>query len=89
MQDLPEEYLPSFQSRAQAIGERLRERRRALALTQEQLRAQLELELVYISRTQYSRIEQVRSAPDGVQLIGLQRVLGISFDWMLLGEPTD
>ncbi|HWQ14388.1 MAG TPA: helix-turn-helix transcriptional regulator [Roseiflexaceae bacterium] len=86
MQDLPEEYLVAQQALARAIGARVRARRGALGLTQEQLRARIELEQVYISRTQFSRIENGEVLPNAAELIALRAILGVSFDWLLLGE---
>jgi transcriptional regulator with XRE-family HTH domain len=70
MQDLPEEYLTS-------------RRRKALHLTQEQLRARLELEQVYISRSEYSRIENGDVLLDVAELIALRSILDVPFDWLL------
>lgn len=86
MRDLPEEYVVSQRALARAIGARVRLRRAALALTQEHLRARLELERVAISRTQYSRIENGEVLPDAAELVALHAVLGVSFDWLLRGE---
>jgi transcriptional regulator with XRE-family HTH domain len=86
MQDLPEEYLSHQRAIARGIGERVRVRRSALDLTQEQLRARMELAQVFISRTQYSRIENGEAMPSADELIALREILGISFDWLLLGK---
>jgi transcriptional regulator with XRE-family HTH domain len=89
MQDLPEEYLTSQRAIARAIGARVRVRREDLELTQEQLRARMELEKVFISRTQYSRIENGEALPDAAELIALRAILDVPFDWLLLGEGGD
>jgi transcriptional regulator with XRE-family HTH domain len=92
MQDLPDEYLTVQRTLARAIGARLRMRRDALAITQEQLRARMELEQVYISRTQYSRIETGEALPDAAEIIALCAILDMPFEWLLLGqgrEPAD
>lgn len=86
MQDLPEEYLIHQRVLARAIGARVRLRREELDLTQEQLRARMELEQVFISRTQYSRIENGEALPDAAELIVLCIILDVSFDWLLLGD---
>ncbi|NJN16479.1 MAG: helix-turn-helix transcriptional regulator [Oscillochloris sp.] len=86
IQDLPAEYQINQRALAQAIGARMRVRRTELALTQEHLRARMELAQVVISRTQYSRIENGESLPNAAELIALREVLGVSFDWLLLGE---
>ncbi|HMO58965.1 MAG TPA: helix-turn-helix domain-containing protein [Roseiflexaceae bacterium] len=85
MQDLPEEYQHSQRALARAIGARVRLRRVALELTQEQLRARMELDQVFISRTQYSRIENGETLPNASELIALRAILGVSFNWLLLG----
>jgi transcriptional regulator with XRE-family HTH domain len=85
MQDLPEEYRTRQEALAQAIGARVRSRRSELDLTQELLRARMELELVAISRTQYSRIENGEVLPNAAELIALRAILDVSFDWLLLG----
>jgi len=89
MQDLPEEYLSNQRAIARAIGERVRLRRSQLDLTQEHLRARMELEQVFISRTQYSRIENGEALPDAAELIALRAVLDVPFDWLLLGEQRE
>ncbi len=85
IQDLPEEYATSQRLLARAIGARLRLRRSELDLTQEHVRVRLELEQVFISRTQYSRIENGDTLPNAAELIALHSILAVSFDWLLLG----
>jgi transcriptional regulator with XRE-family HTH domain len=89
IQDLPEEYLSHQRMIAQAIGARMRLRRSELDLTQEHLRARMEFEQVFISRTQYSRIENGDVLPNAAELIALRTILDLSFDWLLLGEQSD
>jgi transcriptional regulator with XRE-family HTH domain len=89
MQDLPEEYLSTQRALARAIGARVRLRRIALDLTQDQLRARMELEQVFVSRTQYSRIETGETLPNAAELIALRTILGASFDWLLLGAGRE
>lgn len=89
MQDLPEEYLTNQRALARAIGARVRLRRSELNLTQEHLRARMELEQVFISRTQYSRIENGDVLPNAAELIALRAILDVSFDWILLGEKGE
>jgi transcriptional regulator with XRE-family HTH domain len=84
--DLPEEYASNWRTLARAIGARVRLRRSVLDLTQEQLRARLEFEQVYISRTQFSRIENGQAMPDAFELLGLHATLGVTFDWLVRGE---
>jgi transcriptional regulator with XRE-family HTH domain len=86
MQDVPAEYRSNQRVLAEAIGERMRLRREKLGLTQEHLRARMELENVYVSRTQYSRLENGEALPNASHLIALRRVLGVSYDWLLEGD---
>jgi transcriptional regulator with XRE-family HTH domain len=86
MQDLPEEYLSHQRTLARAIGARVRLRRNELDLTQEHLRARMEFEQVFISRTQYSRIENGEVLPNAAELIALRAILDVSFGWLLFGE---
>jgi transcriptional regulator with XRE-family HTH domain len=86
IQDLPAEYGSSQRALARAIGARVRQRRGELELTQEHLRARMELAQVYISRTQFSRIENGEALPNAAELIALRAILGLPFDWLLLGE---
>ena len=86
IRDLPEEYLTTQRTLARAIGVRVRLRRNELDLTQEHLRARMELEQVFISRTQYSRIENGDTLPNAAELIALRAILGVPLDWLLLGE---
>ena len=89
IQDLPEEYLSNRRALARAIGARMRLRRSELDLTQERLRARMELAQVFISRTQYSRIENGDVLPNAAELIALQAILDIPFDWLLLGQKAE
>lgn len=89
MQDLPEEYLIRERALAQAIGARVRARRAKLDLTQEHVRARMELEVVAVSRTQYSRIENGETLPNAAEIIALKAALGVSFDWLLEGEDGE
>ena len=73
---------------ANAIGERIRQRRRKLKLTQENLRVKMELENVYVTRSHLSRIENGESLPVASEIIALCTVLNVSFRWLLLGEET-
>ena len=85
-EDLPEEYAAYSRALARAIGNRIRQRRRQRGLSQERLRAQMELESVYVSRTQFSRIEIGESLPNAAELIALVKVLHVSCDWLLFAD---
>jgi transcriptional regulator with XRE-family HTH domain len=73
---------------ASAIGSRIREKRQQLGLTQEQVRAQMELENVYVSRTQYSRVENGESLPNAAEIIAMTKVLHVSFNWLMTGQEN-
>ncbi len=85
IRELPVEYETHERRVARQIGARLRDRRRQLALSQEQIRARCEVAQVAISRTQYSRIENGDSVPSAVELIAIHHALDVSLDWLLLG----
>jgi transcriptional regulator with XRE-family HTH domain len=89
IRDLPEQYLSNQRALARAIGARMRLRRSELDLTQEHLRARMEFEQVFISRTQYSRIENGDVLPNAAELIALRAILDVSFGWLLLGEKGE
>ncbi|MGI8550046.1 MAG: helix-turn-helix domain-containing protein [Dehalococcoidia bacterium] len=86
---LPEEHAASTRALGRAIGRRIRVRRVQLQLSQEQVRAQMELEHVYVSRTQFSRIETGASLPNAAELIALMTILRVQCAWLLFGpeEP--
>lgn len=85
-EDLPEEYAEYTHVLGNAIGARIRERRQAFRLSQERLRAQMELENVYVSRTQFSRIETGEALPNAAHIIALMKILQVSSDWLLFGD---
>lgn len=82
---VPEEYAQYRQALARAIGMRIRNRRRELDLGQEQVRAQMELENVYVSRAYFSRLERGEAVPDAAEVIALIKVLQVSCTWLLYG----
>lgn len=86
MHDLPAEYLIHREHLQSAIGGRMRVRREQLDLTQEMLRARLELADAFISRTQLSRLENGEALPDALEIIAISTVLGVSYSWLLTGE---
>ncbi|HNP70962.1 MAG TPA: helix-turn-helix transcriptional regulator [Kouleothrix sp.] len=88
MQDLPAEYLSHRRALAQAIGARVRVRREQLDLTQDVLRTRMELEQVFVSRTQYSRIENGEALPNAAELLALSAILAVSLDWLLRGATA-
>lgn len=83
---VPNEYADYKYALGSAIGARIRERRLALQLTQDVVRARMELENTYVSRTQFSRIESGESVPNAIEIIALVNVLQISCNWLLFGS---
>lgn len=83
---LPEEYATYKRALGRAIGERIRTRRFELDLSQESVRAQMELENVYVSRAQFSRIETGESLPNAAEIVALMTVLQSSCGWLLFGQ---
>ena len=83
---VPEEYAEYRQALAGAIGGRIRARRLQLKLSQESVRVQMELEHVYVSRAQFSRVEIGESLPNAAEIIALVKVLQISCSWLLWGN---
>lgn len=88
-QDIPEEFTAYEEALARAMGERLSRYRQQLGLTQEQVRARIELEQVYISRARYSRIELGKAIMRTSELIALIRALAVSGTWLLFGDEPD
>lgn len=86
MRDLPSEYQNRRHLLAQALGGRAMLRRDQLELTQDMLRARLELAQVWLSRSQLSRIENGEVLPDVLELLALSEALGVSYHWLLTGE---
>ncbi len=71
-----------------AVGARIRSRRLTMGLSQEKIRAQMQLENVYVSRTQFSRLELGESLPDAAEIIALAKVLRVSPGWLLLEQES-
>lgn len=85
-QDVPEEYTEYERALAQAIGGRIRQRRRQLKLTQEHVRIKMELESVHVSRARFSRIEIGVALPDAAEILALTVALEVSYSWLLTGQ---
>jgi transcriptional regulator with XRE-family HTH domain len=73
---------------AQAIGQRIKQRRKRLKLTQELVRVRMEIENVYVTRTQYSRLEKGIRLPNAAEIIALCAVLNVTYAWLLLGTDA-
>ena len=85
-QNVSEEYSEYKKSQAQAIGARIGQRRKQLKLTQEDLRMRMKDENIYVTRSQFSRIENGEILPDAGEVIALALVLDVSFQWLLEGK---
>ena len=68
-QNISEEHSQHKRSQAQAIGARIRQRRKQLKLTQEDLRIRMEAEHIHVTRSQFSRIENGEILPDAGEVI--------------------
>ena len=88
-EDLPEEYAAHSRMLGVAIGGRIRQRRRKLRLSQEHVRTRMQLENVYVSRTQFSRIETGEILPNAAEIIALAKVLQASCAWVLFGAEEE
>lgn len=83
---MSEEQSEHKRSQAQAIGARIRQRRKQLKLTQEDLRMRMEEEHILVTRSQFSRIENGEILPDAGEVIVLKLVLDVSYQWLLEGN---
>lgn len=84
--NVPKDYTRHKGLVARAIGNRIRQRREQLKLSQEALRQKLQLEGVYISRSQFSRLESGINLFSAVEIISLASALQISYAWLLQGQ---
>jgi transcriptional regulator with XRE-family HTH domain len=87
--NISSEYIEYRALLAKQVGSRVRQRREFLGLTQEELRAKLQFESVYITRTQFSRIERGHRLPDAIESLALATVLHVSIDWLIKGSEED
>ncbi len=84
--DVPEEYREHQRELARQIGSRIRQRRVQLGFSQRKVREQMELSSVSVTKSQFSRIELGELLPNAVEVIALSEALGVSCNWLLLGE---
>lgn len=85
-QGLPEHFRQHEELVAKAIGERIRQRRTQLDLTQDDLLARVEVNEVHISRTQFSRIENGHLLANAAEIVALAAALNVTCGWLLLGH---
>ena len=88
-QNVPEEYTAYERAVAEAMGARVRQGRKALKLTQEQVRIRMEAESISVTQTQFSRIENGESLLSAAEVIALAVALELPFEWLLLGRRDD
>lgn len=84
-QDVPQEYTEHEKALAQAVGARIRQRRKQLKLTQEIVRVRMEVENVHVSQGQFSRIENGESLLSVAEVVALAKALEVSYEWLLEG----
>jgi hypothetical protein len=84
--NITDEYTAFEIKLAQQVGVRLRERRKELGLTQEEVRFRMQDVGVYISRTQYSRAELGESLLNAAEVVALVQVLDVPERWLLRGD---
>lgn len=76
-----------YKGRKNLCGERVHEARCRLRLTQADLAARLQCEGVTLERDCISRIEIGTRFVTDYELLILARILGVSVNWLLTGEP--
>jgi transcriptional regulator with XRE-family HTH domain len=84
-QDMPAEYTEYERALAAAIGARIRQRRKILRLTQEQVRIRMETESVSVTRARFSRIEKGDALANAAEIVALVVALDVSYQWLLAG----
>jgi len=82
-QNVPEEYTDYERALAKAIGMRIRQRRHALRLTQEQVRIRMETESVSVTRAKFSRLEKGDALANAAEVVALAAALQVSYSWLL------
>lgn len=70
--------------RGMSLGHRVRERRKALSLTQSELASR-----VGVSQSTVVRTEKDETIPDGATLLAIARALGVSVHWIIDGRDAD
>ena len=67
-------------------GQRIREAREMLKLSQEQLAAKLQTEGLGVNQNSISRIETGKRLVADFELVALSKVLGVSMEWLVNGQ---
>ena len=87
-QDVPDDYNEYKRKLAGEIGKRIKDRREKLNFSQREIREKMQLASVFITRSQYSRLENGEKLPVASEIIALCSVLKVSCDWLLnIHEP--
>lgn len=68
------------------VGERVKDKREAKRLTQEELAHAMQREGVIIEQKAISRIELGQRLVPDYELLVLSKVLGVSLEWLLTGK---
>ena len=83
---VPRQYGTAKKQLARRLASRIRSSRKALDLTQTALRERLQLEGVFVTKSQFSRIELGEKLPDASEILAICKALKVTPDWLLLGE---
>jgi len=83
---VPRAYAQFTKLLAKRIGIRIQTRRAELSVSQCWLREQMQLEGVWITRSQLSRLENGQRLANAAELFALGRALKVSLSWLLTGS---
>jgi transcriptional regulator with XRE-family HTH domain len=86
---LPRQYHTFRRSLAHKLGTQIRSKRLELGLNQTEVRERLQLEGVFVTRSQFSRIEGGTRLPDAAEIIGLCRVFRVTVDWLFSSDKKE
>ena len=78
----------TFKGQVNIIGERLRQRRKELKISQKNLSAQLQVEGVMLLQKSISRIETGERVVTDYEVLTLAKVLKVDVMWLLAGEES-
>lgn len=78
----------TFKGQVNIIGERLRQRRKELKISQKNLSAQLQVEGVMLLQKSISRIETGDRVVTDYEVLTLAKVLKVDVMWLLAGEES-
>jgi len=78
--------LYTYFGKTNIIGDKVKETRRKLGMTQCELAAKLQIKSINIEQKAISRIENGERIVTDFELLELSRVLNVSVEWLLAGE---